>query len=244
MVEFTGKNRESYLRVLEHFGIKRNDSTFEQLKECALNLQADMSDKAVAHWHDTIAHKLIQPGESVLDLGCGDGELLSILSKDHRCWVQGIESDEAKVNQCIERCVPVCHGDLTEIMRLLPDNSYDWTVLENTLQTLQEPIHTLEEMLRISRHSIVSFPNFAHWTVRFTFSLGGRMPVTRSLPYTWYNTPNIHLCSITDFLDWVAKANVRILDAWVLVEGKIVPFSRDSDQNITGEQALFVIERK
>ena len=70
------------------------------------------------------------------------------------------------------------------------------------------------------------------------------MPVTRSLPYTWYNTPNIHLCSITDFLDWVAKANVRILDAWVLVEGQIVPFSRDSDQNITGEQALFVIERK
>ncbi|MBP5640175.1 MAG: methionine biosynthesis protein MetW [Victivallales bacterium] len=243
MVEFTGKHKESYLKTLEHFGVNGNDCTFESLKECALHLQADLPEKGVARWHDTIVQNLIRPGQSVIDLGCGDGELLYMLSQKNNCWIQGIETDEVKVNHCIERGVPVCHGDLSEVMRLLPDNSYDWAVLENTIQTLRSPMQVLDEMLRISKHSIVSFPNFAHWSVRFTFSLGGRMPVTKSLPYKWYNTPNIHLCSITDFLDWVDETKIHILNAWVLVEGNVVPFTRDSDQNIMGEQALFVIEK-
>ena len=243
MPEFTGKHRDWYLQTLEHFGVKSNDCSFEKLKECALHLQADTPDKGVARWHDAIVQELVKPGESILDLGCGDGELLARLSYHCNCWVQGIEADEGKVNRCIERGVPVCHGDLSEITSLLPDKSYDWSVLENTLQTLRSPLQVLEEMLRVSRRSIVSFPNFAHWSIRFTFSLGGRMPVTKSLPYTWHNTPNIHLCSITDFLDWVQEAKVRILNSWVLVEGQVIPFQADSDHNITGEQAMFVIER-
>ena len=243
MPEFTGKNRKSYLKALAHFGINGNDCTFETLKECALRLKADEPDAEAGRWHDAIIRNLVLPGQSVVDLGCGDGELLAGLSHSNNCWVQGIESEEVNVNRCIERGVPVCHGDLNEILRLLPDRSYDWAVLENTLQTLRDPLLVLEEMLRISRQSIVSFPNFAHWAVRFTFSLGGRMPVTQALPHKWHNTPNIHLCSITDFLDWVEAAGVRILGAWVLIEGEVVPFTRESDQNITGEQALFVIER-
>lgn len=99
-------------------------------------------------------------------------------------------------------------------------------------------------MLRVARTSIVSFPNFAHWSVRLAFSIGGRMPVTASLPNTWYNTPNIHLCSITDFIDWTQRQNIDILSAYVLVEGKVEPFQADRHlHNITAEQALFFIRR-
>ncbi len=232
-----------YRQILEHFGVDALDCSFEELKECAEHLSASKPTETVARWHDTIVQDLVKPDQSVIDLGCGDGELLARLSYGSNCWVQGVEADEGKVNRCIERGIPVCHGDLTEVMPLIPDGSYDWAILDNTLQTLNTPIRVLDEMLRISRRCIVSFPNFAHWSVRFTFSLGGRMPVTKSLPYKWYNTPNIHLCSITDFLDWMEQAHVHTLDAWVLVEGKVVPFNPNTDHNITGEQALFVFER-
>ncbi|MBR0457729.1 MAG: methionine biosynthesis protein MetW [Victivallales bacterium] len=237
------KERQWYLQTLAHFGIDAMDCSFEQLKDCAKHLLASKPTETVARWHDTIVQRLVREDQSVIDLGCGDGELLARLSVANNCWVQGIESDEGKVYRCIERGVPVCHGDLQEVMHLIPDKSYDWAILENTLQTLWQPLAVMEDMLRISRRCIVSFPNFAHWGMRFTFGIGGRMPVTRSFPYTWYDTPNIHLCSITDFMDWVTEAKVRVLNAWVLVEGKVVSFKPNSDHNITGEQALFVFER-
>ena len=105
------------------------------------------------------------------------------------------------------------------------------------------PLDVLNEMLRVADKCIVTFPNFAHWSVRFTFSLGGRMPVTKSLPHTWYNTPNIHLCSLTDFMDWVRSDGVDIQEAWVLVDGKVLEFDPTKSHNIIGEQALFVIHR-
>jgi methionine biosynthesis protein MetW len=182
--------------------------------------------------------------DSLLDLGCGDGELLARLSAKKGCWVQGVEWEEDDANRCIERGIPVCHADLEKILPSIPDRSYTWAVLENTLFTLKRPLDVVREMLRIADRSVVTFPNFAHWSVRFTFSLGGRMPVTKALPYKWYDTPNIHLCSITDFLDVVAEWNLEILHSWVLVEGETVPFDPDTEQNITGEQALFVIRNR
>ncbi len=228
-------------KTLEHYGVK-SDCSFEILRRCAETFQPD-SASVSRHWHDPIIRHLVKSGDSLIDLGCGDGELMAQVSYNCKCWVQGIESDEQLVNRCVERGLPVCHADLADILDLLPDRNYTWAVLEDTLQTLHRPLDVLEKMLRVAERSIVSFPNFAHWSVRYTFSLGGRMPVTKSLPNTWYNTPNIHLCSITDFMDWVHKSSVIILEAWVLRDGHVERFDPASNHNITAEQALFVIQR-
>jgi len=230
-------------QILGHFGIDKSDCTFEELAQCARNLIADKPNVTIRRWHDTVIRNLVKSGESIIDLGCGDGELLARISNSARCIVQGVESDEKQVYKCIERGLPVCHADIMDILPIIPDNSFTWAILEDTIQTLVKPMETLEQMLRIAENSIIAFPNFAHWSVRYTFSLGGRMPVTKALPYKWYNTPNIHLCSITDFLDWVESENVTITSSWALVEGEIVPFSRNENHNITAEQALFVVKR-
>ncbi|MGI5923496.1 MAG: methionine biosynthesis protein MetW [Lentisphaeria bacterium] len=237
---------EEFLRKI---GVRSFDSNFDELLAQAKRaMEAQQSETgfeshAPARWEDPIIAKLVQPGETVIDLGCGDGELLVRLMYECNARVQGVETDEDAVIRCIERGMPVCHEDLYHILNVVPDQSFNYAVLEQTLQTLQEPLKVLEGMLRVAKRSIVSFPNFAHWSVRLAFSLGGRMPVTSALPYEWYDTPNIHLCSITDFLDWVEKTNVRICQAWVLVEGKVEEFGHPN-HNISAEQAMFVIERK
>jgi len=234
---------------LRHIGVSSFDSDFDELLKQAQNtMQAQQSkgsyeSHAPHRWEDPIIAKIVQPGETVIDLGCGDGELLVRLVYERGARVQGVETNEDAVVRCIERGMPVCHEDLYHILSVVPDQSFNYAVLEQTLQTLQEPLKVLDGMLRVAKRSFVSFPNFAHWSVRLAFSLGGRMPVTSALPHEWYNTPNIHLCSITDFLDWVDKANVRICQAWVLVEGKVEEFGKPN-HNISAEQAMFVIERK
>ncbi|MBQ7652505.1 MAG: methionine biosynthesis protein MetW [Victivallales bacterium] len=233
-----------YEKTLASFGI-RSDCSFETLRQCARQFQntGDTSANVGRGWHDHIIQRLVNSGDSLIDLGCGDGELMARLSYTCKCWVQGIESNEELVNRCVERGLPVCHADIEDILDILPDKNYTWAVLEDTLQTLQNPLDVLEKMLRVANKSIVSFPNFAHWSVRFTFSLGGRMPVTKSLPNKWYNTPNIHLCSISDFQDWIRQDNVTILEAWVLINGEVREFDPSEGHNISAEQALFVLQR-
>jgi len=233
-----------YNQILGHFGVESVDCSFEELKNCARLLTAAKPDQVVKRWHTGIIQNLVKHGDSLIDLGCGDGELLAHLAYTCNCWIQGIERDEAMVNRCIERGVPVCHAELIDVLDLIPDKSYTWAVLEDTIQTLTRPLETLEKMLRVANKSIVTFPNFAHWSVRFTFSVGGRMPVTKSLPYKWYNTPNIHLCSISDFLDWVKVENVHIIDSWCFTEGRIEHFDIAKGHNITAEQVMFIIEKK
>ena len=234
--------RESMRKILSHFGIEKNDCTFSKLSECAREFVKD-TITGQRRWHDNLIRNLIQTGDSIIDLGCGDGELLARISTTVRCRVQGVEGDETQVYKCIERGLPVCHADILDILPIIPDGSYTWAILEDTVQTLVQPMEVLSQMLRIADNCIISFPNFAHWTVRYTFSLGGRMPVTRALPYTWYNTPNIHLCSITDFLDWVESEKLVVTASWALVEGKVVPFSLSLNHNITAEQAMFVVKK-
>lgn len=233
-----------YEKTLGKFGIK-SDCSFETLRQCAQHFQStgDTSANVDRGWHDKIIQRLVKCGDSLIDLGCGDGELMARLSYACKCWIQGIESNETLVNKCVERGLPVCHADIEDILDVLPDKNYTWAVLEDTLQTLKNPLDVLEKMLRVADKSIVSFPNFAHWSVRFTFSLGGRMPVTKSLPNKWYNTPNIHLCSISDFQDWIRQDNVRILEAWVLINGQVREFDPSEGHNISAEQALFVLTR-
>lgn len=236
---------DSFLKKL---GVSSQDSDFLEIRaqvERAIACDVDFSVPPPYHWEDVYIEREVFGGAHVIDLGCGDGELLVRLVNKCEASVQGVESDESSVLRSIERGIPVYHDDVEHVLRNIGDDAYDFAILENTLQTLEHPLRTLDGMLRIARTSVISFPNFAHWSVRLAFSVGGRMPVTSALPYTWYNTPNIHLCSITDFLDWVDSREVEIVSSYVLVEGQVLPFDRSRrGHNITGEQALFFIRKK
>jgi methionine biosynthesis protein MetW len=142
---------------------------------------------------------LVPNDARVLDLGCGDGQLLQQLAANKCCWVRGIEINPAAVEECLRRGVPVFHGDMLEGMTHFRDGFFDLVVLSQTLQQASDPRHVIREMLRVGRSAIISFPNFGYWLTRMQLLLKGRMPQHRLLPYDWFNTPNVHLCTVADF---------------------------------------------
>ena len=147
---------------------------------------------------------LVPEGSRVLDLGCGSGTLMAYLRDERSCEVRGLEIDLTRISAAIGRGLPVVQGDLDEGLSGYPDDSFDVAVLAQTLQVVRSPSLVLSEMLRVADTAIVSFPNFGHWRVRAHLALKGRMPVSRAIPYTWYETPNIHHTTIADFRDFVA----------------------------------------
>ena len=193
-------------------------------------------------WQDAWIEREIPEGASVLDLGCGEGELLARLTALKKVRGQGIELDAASVIRCVERGVPVFQADLDEGLKGFPDGSFDFVVLEETLQTLHRPLILLEEMLRVGRLGIVSFPNFGCWRVRLSLALEGRMPVTERLPYRWHDTPNIHLFTLQDFLDWAGGAGVQVVRAFALADGEARPMVEGD--NLHAEEALLFLARK
>jgi methionine biosynthesis protein MetW len=183
----------------------------------------------------------IPDGAAVLDLGCGDGELLRRLVDRKHVRAQGVELDAAAVGRCIARDVPVVQIDLDGGIKGFGENSFDYVILEETLQTLRHPQEVLTGMLRVARHAIVSFPNFGFWRVRLDLSLRGRMPVTGRLPFRWYNTPNIHLLTLQDFLDWTASAGIRVTRGYALSRDGVQPLK--DDDNLFAEEVLLVLGR-
>jgi methionine biosynthesis protein MetW len=161
---------------------------------------------------------MVQPGARVLDVGCGDGELLRLL-ESRGVDGRGIELSREGVNECVAKGLAVVQGDADTDLEDYPNDAFDYVILSQTLQATRQPRLVLEHMLRIGRHGIVSFPNFGHWRIRLQIFFGGHMPHTDNLPYAWYETPNIHFCSIKDFRELCGVAGAKMeqavaLNAW------------------------------
>ena len=188
--------------------------------------------------------EMVAPGSRVLDIGCGDGTLLRILSEKHGVDGRGIELSQAGVNQCVAQGLAVIQGDADTDLVHYPDAAFDYAILSRTIQATRNPRHVLEQLLRIGKRVVVSFPNFGHWRVRAQLMFGGQMPQTDNLPESWYNTPNIHLCTIKDFLalckDMGAKVERSVsLNAYGT---KLMSMPLPA-QNLFGEQAVFLLSR-
>ncbi len=160
---------------------------------------------------------LVPEGSRVLDLGCGDGQLLAMLAENKGCTGRGIDISEQAVLACIRRGVAVYHGDMLEGMAFYGDGAFDLVILSQTLQQTTDPVRVIQEMLRVGRTAIISFPNFGYWQVRLQLLLTGRMPCTSLLPYTWHNTPNVHLCTVKDFRLLCAEMGLQVLHEIFLV---------------------------
>lgn len=190
--------------------------------------------------HDVICG-LVSKNSSVLDLGCGDGELLIKLIKNKNVQGLGIEKDIDQVTKTIIKGVPVLHMDLDEGLTGLPDSFFDFVILEKTLQAVRKPLFVLDEMLRVGGSGIVSFPNFGYRQVVDSLVSTGRMPVTSTLPYQWYDTPNIHLFTANDFLDWAHTNHVTIEHGLFWVDDKIIPFIGGNASEAS--EVLFVVKK-
>jgi len=182
----------------------------------------------------------VDPDSRVLDIGCGDGALLAALRDQRGCNVHGMEIDAENVADCVAKGLSVIQGDADKDLVFYPDDSFDYAILSQTLQTTKRPDMVLEELLRIGRRAFVSFPNFGHWRVRLSLLWGGRMPVTRLLPVAWYETPNIHHLTITDFRTLVAERGIKVEQAWFLSGDKR---TGEAAANFRAEHAIFLVSR-
>ena len=189
---------------------------------------------------------MIEPGSRVLDIGCGDGALLAYLARQKGVDGRGIELSQAGVNACVRHGLSVIQGDADRDLAAFPDDAFDVVVLSQTLQATRQPRQVLEELLRIGKRAIVSFPNFGFWHIRLGLLFRGRMPMSELLNQRWYDTPNIHLCTIRDFVALLDEIGARI-ERSLTLDRHGRPFSlnpRGSLANLLAEQGVFVLSGK
>lgn len=196
------------------------------------------------HVNYSLISAMIEENSKVLDLGCGDGYLLKLLKDNKNIKGNGIEISQKEVISCLEKGLSVIQGDIDDGLRQFADKSYDYVILNQTLQSAHNPDYVLEEMLRVGKKCIVSFPNFAYWRIRLKFFFTGNMPKSKVLPFEWYNTPNIHLLTIKDFFEFADKHDIKILQGLYTTKANVrkgLQYSLFS--NILAEEAIFIISK-
>jgi methionine biosynthesis protein MetW len=184
-----------------------------------------------------IIYSIIEHNSRVLDLGCGEGDLLYPLVRDKQVRAQGIELNAKAIQECVKKGLSVFHDDIENSLREYPDNSFDYVILNQSMQEVRKVDCVIQEALRIGSKVIVGFPNFAYIKSRIMLFFQGRSPITESLPYLWFDTPNVRFLSITDFKDFCAEKNIRIVEAHYLGEKEIVRFW----PNLLALNAIFVL---
>jgi methionine biosynthesis protein MetW len=188
---------------------------------------------------------MIAANARVLDIGCGDGTLIDHLARTKKCDARGLEIDMAEVTLAVTHGLPVMQGDADSDLANYPDGAFDYVVLSRTLQAVEKPREVLRQMLRIGTHAIVSFPNFGHWSLRLQLLLGGKMPMTKTWSRMWYETPNIHPCTIKDFFALCETDGYKV-ESWFAMddEGATTPWRRAvALANLFGEQGLFLLRK-
>ena len=191
-----------------------------------------------------VISQIIKNNKRVLDVGCGDGTLMEYLKKNQQNDVRGLEPKKNLVQICISKGLPVIEGDAEKELMQFPKKSFDYVVLSQTLQAFLNPDEVLNQLLRIGKQTIVSIPNFGYWKIRLHLLFKGTMPITKNIPYEWYNTPNLHMCSIKDFFNFCKKKNIKIDKSMCLTNGKISEITNKNVQykNIFSELGIFLIE--
>tara|TARA_B000000609_G_C24109898_1_gene313318 strand:+ start:183 stop:788 length:606 start_codon:yes stop_codon:yes gene_type:complete len=187
---------------------------------------------------------LVDERTRILDVGCGNGDLLQSLKDKKNIKGQGLELKQERVNQCVSRGLSAIQGNADSDLSLYPNQSFDCVILSQTIQATSNPKNILIELVRIGKKAIVSIPNFGFWKVRLGFAAHGKMPITKKLSNNWYDTPNIHLCSILDFVDLCQNLNIKIEKTIVLSSNKTKSFNGypNNWSNLFGEEAIFLIK--
>ena len=191
-----------------------------------------------------IISNLIEKNSRVFDVGCGDGELMSFIFNNISQDIRGIEISKTNVQKCISKGLTVIEGDAESDLFQFPDSSFDFVVLSQTLQAFLNPEKVLDELLRVGKKAIVTIPNFGHWKVRIDLPFKGTMPVTKSLPHEWYNTPNLHMCTIKDFFNFCDRKKIKFIKSLALNQEKVLNISKSNlaTRNFFSDLGIFLIE--
>ena len=192
-----------------------------------------------------IISNLINQNSHVLDVGCGDGVLMEFLLKEKKVNIRGIEISKSKVQNCIAKGLTIVEGNAEEDLKQFPDKSFDYVILSQTLQAFLNPEKVINELLRIGKQAIVTIPNFGYWKIRLHLLFKGTMPITRTLPDEWYNTPNIHLCTIKDFVVFSKTKNFKLSKSIALKSNKpsFIKNTNLTIKNLSSNLGIFLIEK-
>ena len=187
---------------------------------------------------------LIEKNSRVLDVGSGDGELMSFILNNISEDIRGIEISKSNVQKCISKGLTVIEGDAEKDLFQFPDSSFDFVVLSQTLQAFLDPEKVLDELLRVGKKAIVTIPNFGHWKVRLNLLFKGTMPITKTLPHKWYNTPNLHMCTIKDFYNFCDNKEIKFIKSLALNQERVLNISKNNlnTRNFFSDLGIFLIE--